>query len=221
MPRIKRWFPVSHDINADPEVWTLRRSIGEKALSVWLELLSISDRNEGFLLSPDTPETEVSSAYQSLLRSVSGKCQSTVTKVLAVSDFAHSRMWLVSDPIPRVRNYAKYHRTEERKKLPSGNGFRSLPDLTRPDLTPLTPLSGNGTRSHAPEKGKTAPEAWNEVLDLVRSVGRYGKPTYSSPDIEKAVRDMGGISTFCDSQNTEATKRQFLSAYNKITRETK
>ncbi len=32
MPRIKRWFPVSHDINADAEVWAMRKQIGEKKL---------------------------------------------------------------------------------------------------------------------------------------------------------------------------------------------
>jgi len=54
MPRIRRWFPVSQDINSDPEVWIMRESIGEKALSIWLEFLSIADRNEGFLLSRTT-----------------------------------------------------------------------------------------------------------------------------------------------------------------------
>jgi hypothetical protein len=50
MPQIKRWFPVSHDINADPEVWAMRRQIGEKSLSIWLEMLSIADRNDSRLV---------------------------------------------------------------------------------------------------------------------------------------------------------------------------
>jgi hypothetical protein len=47
MPRIKRWFPVNHNINRDPEVWEMRRTIGEKSLSIWMEFLSIADQNEG------------------------------------------------------------------------------------------------------------------------------------------------------------------------------
>src|SRR4051794_5006102 len=47
MPRIKRWFPVSHDINRDPEFCELSRRFGATGIRVWLELLSIADRNDG------------------------------------------------------------------------------------------------------------------------------------------------------------------------------
>jgi len=47
MPRIKRWFPVSHDINSDPEVWELTNTFGEWLLPVWLEILSVTDRADG------------------------------------------------------------------------------------------------------------------------------------------------------------------------------
>lgn len=50
MPRIKRWFPVSHDINGDPEVWELTTTFGDWLLPVWLEILSITDRAEGELI---------------------------------------------------------------------------------------------------------------------------------------------------------------------------
>ena len=80
MPRIKRWFPVSHDINSDPEIWEMRRLIGEKSLSIWLELLSIGDRNGG----------ELSGCYEELTRSIAGKCQATAKTVSAVFDFAKS-----------------------------------------------------------------------------------------------------------------------------------
>lgn len=206
MPRIKRWFPVSHDINSDPEVIQLTDRFGLTGLKVWLEILSIADRNEGVV--PGDEETT--------LRALSIKCNSTLRQLRGIYELIQSLSWINSEFPIRVLNYAKYHRTEERKK----NGFRSLPDLTRPDRTPLTPLSGNGTRSHAQEKGKAA-AAWDEVLSLVHSGGRYAKPAYSSPDIENAVLDIGGFSTICDSRNLDSTKRQFFSAYNKITSETK
>ena len=125
MPRIKRWFPVSHDINSDPEVWTMRREIGEKSLSIWLEMLSIADRNE----------SELPGDYQALVRSIAGKCQATVRTVSAVYEFAKSRLWLESQPTLKVANYWKYHRPQERKPLPGGNKSSSPPILTRPDPT--------------------------------------------------------------------------------------
>src|SRR5258708_34616907 len=47
MPKIKRWFHVSHDINADPEVWEMTDRLGDRTFRVWMELLSIADRNAG------------------------------------------------------------------------------------------------------------------------------------------------------------------------------
>ncbi|MGH3849124.1 MAG: hypothetical protein ACRDRT_05390, partial [Pseudonocardiaceae bacterium] len=47
MPRIRRWFHISQDINFDPEIWELTETLGDRSLRVWLEVLSIADRNEG------------------------------------------------------------------------------------------------------------------------------------------------------------------------------
>ena len=49
MPRIRRWFHVSHDINSDPEVWELTDRFGDRALRVWMQMLSIADTNNGRL----------------------------------------------------------------------------------------------------------------------------------------------------------------------------
>ncbi len=117
MPRIKRWFPVSQDINSDPEVWAMRHQIGEKSLSIWLELLSISDRNE----------SELPGDYQELIRSVAARCQATKRTVIAVFDFAKSRLWVVSEPTLRVRNYLKYHIPRGTNKNPAGEHTESLP----------------------------------------------------------------------------------------------
>ena len=126
MPRIKRWFPVSHDINADPEVWAMRHRIGEKSLSVWLEFLSISDRNEG----------QLPGDFEELIRLVSGRCQATKRTVRAVYDFALTRLWLTSDPCLKVCNYEKYHRIREPQKpllgsLPSEPSEPSEPSLPK------------------------------------------------------------------------------------------
>ena len=54
MPRIRRWHPVSHDLNRDTEVRELRKRFGDWMALVWLEMLSIADRNEGVI--PGAPE---------------------------------------------------------------------------------------------------------------------------------------------------------------------
>ena len=103
MPRIKRWFPVNHNINRDPEVWAMRREIGEKSLSIWLEFLSIADQNEG----------EIPGQYESLIRSVSGTCQAAVRTVTAVYEYALIKVWLKSEPTLHVVKYWNYHKQRE------------------------------------------------------------------------------------------------------------
>ena len=120
MPRIRRWHPVSHDLNADAEVWAMRHQIGEKSLSVWLEILSISDRNDGGLPGD----------YEELMRSIAARCQATRRTVSAVFDFAKSRLWIVSDPTLRVRNYGKYHPSRDAKEIPHREETTPPPSLT-------------------------------------------------------------------------------------------
>jgi hypothetical protein len=124
MPKIKRWFPVNHNINRDPEVWAMRRLIGEKSLSIWLEFLSIADQNEG----------EIPGQLDLLMRSVSGTCQATVRTVTAVYQYAITKVWLASEPTLHVVKYANYHRSRERINPLLG----SL--LTRPS-EPSEPIS--------------------------------------------------------------------------------
>lgn len=95
----------------------MRHQVGEKSLSIWLEFLSIADRNQG----------EIPGDLDELIRSVAGKCQATKRTVRGVYDFATSRLWFNYQPTLRTRNHWKYHRTEERKPAPSE------PDQTRPD----------------------------------------------------------------------------------------
>jgi hypothetical protein len=116
MPVIKRWFPVSHDINRDPEVRELCKRFGVSGLRIWLEILSIADRNGGCLPGDF-------SGYVSIL---AGASESTWRHVEAVLEWL-SR-WLGVDTKGRVMvlNYGKYNRTAEGYPLP--------PDLPRPYL---------------------------------------------------------------------------------------
>lgn len=97
----KHWLPLNHDINSDHELWEMTDKLGDRSLRIWLEFLSIADRNNGVLPS-------MSDSFAS---TIGRKCHSTQTKVRQVWDHAHAMLWLVSDPSPRTRNHAKYHPT--------------------------------------------------------------------------------------------------------------
>lgn len=99
MPRIKRYFPVNHDINNDHEIWEMTDTIGERALRIWLELLSIGDRSAGVLPEPSGSFIRVLSAR--------GRCSASTSR--RVWEWAVNHSWIVCDPAPRLRNYSEYH----------------------------------------------------------------------------------------------------------------
>lgn len=122
MPRIIRWFPVTHEINADPELWELREIHGDRAGFIWLECLSIADRNDG-VVGPASDQTR---------NQLASKCRTSRVKVESVLDWCRVKGWLVFGEHVQVANYKKYHRSEERKKLPSYPNLPNLPDLPKP-----------------------------------------------------------------------------------------
>jgi hypothetical protein len=123
MPKIRRWFPVSHDINSDPEVWALTDKFGDRGLRAWLEILSIADRNDGLITMP----------YDDLVRAFSIKLSTNQNRIRLVLDWCQTRLWLVSDPILRVRNYKEYHRTRGTGKAPSEPSEPNLTFQTGPN----------------------------------------------------------------------------------------
>jgi len=137
MPRIKRWFPVSHDINSDPEMWDLRERFGERAGFVWLEMLSIADRNEG-ITGPNSGSTRAA---------IAAKCRTSRAKVESVFGYAETLGWIKLDTHVRVLNFSKYHRTWEHQKIPEGKLNSSPPNQTEPDLPdpnpPIVPQKGD------------------------------------------------------------------------------
>jgi hypothetical protein len=67
-------------------------------------------------------------------------------------------------------------------------------------------------RPRRPDAG----EAWAEVLDAIRSLGRHGRPEWSHPLIGDAVRAVGGWRWLCDSTNPTADRARFLDAYARL-----
>lgn len=145
MPRIRRWHPVSHDLNADAEVWELTERFGDRALRVWLEILSITDRTQGVLRGD----------REHIVSTLGARCRMARKTIRSVLDYALSKSWLISDGILRTRNYAEYHRTREPKKPPQGKPKGSPP--SEPSL-PSQPLS-TSPPPPSPQNGWGTPEA--------------------------------------------------------------
>lgn len=149
VPRITRWFPVSHDINSDPEVIELTDRFGLTGLKVWLECLSIGDRNEG-VLGPD---------LDTLARSLAIKCNSTRSRVRLVLDLTVTRSWVDCDSTVRLHNYAKYHRTRE------PNRFPSEPILTKPSEPDLIKIPAESAGAVNNLENQARPEVRTELVN--------------------------------------------------------
>lgn len=128
MPRIKRWFPVSHDINRDPEIWKLCKLFGERSLRIWLEILSIADRNEGDI--PGWSHNASRELIEVLARSSRTFPETTEKVCRTIGELS----WITPGSPARVTNHWKYHRIEERKPVPPN--LPNLPDLNLNKITP-------------------------------------------------------------------------------------
>jgi len=89
VPTITRWFRVTHDINSHPEIWELRELHGDRAALIWLECLSIADRNQG-LVGPDSPH---------LHAVLASKCRVYSPKVRSILTWCLGKGWLQVRPI--------------------------------------------------------------------------------------------------------------------------
>jgi len=147
MPRIRRWFRVSHDINSDPEVWELTEKFGDRGLRAWLEILSIADRNDGMVTTP----------RNLLVKALSIKLNTTLDKTTRILDWFDDKTWTLQDPVLRVRNYSIYNPSRDANKIPQGDSIVSPPIQTsETSQTSKSTQSPNGTapRSSKPKESK-------------------------------------------------------------------
>ncbi len=121
MPTITRWFRVTHDINSDPEMWELRETFGDRAGFIWLECLSIADRNNG-LIGTDSPQ---------LLKVLATKCRVHPKKVSAVFEWCLKMVWIEFRDGFRIAKWSKYNKTRDAAQRPS----ETTPNQTRHDVT--------------------------------------------------------------------------------------
>ena len=133
--RYKRYFPVSHEINHDPEVFELVKRFGAPGLQLWLEILAITDKTENVL--------KVDNYW---LANVSKLVCSRVAKSLQVLNNCIAKGWLVPNkPFESgleitysVAKYTEYHRTHSPNSTTLGRENKIIgvpPNLPSPSLT--------------------------------------------------------------------------------------
>jgi len=215
VPRIKRFHPIAHDFNRDPEVRELRGRFGDWMALAWVEMLSISDRNEGVIRGGRKTICETISRVSTA--KYLGIAAETVNKALA---FMEEKGWILigKDEI-RVTNYADYHPRREQASsllpslLPSLQKDRPPKGGLVPELTPTELMESwneicgseglprieqqtNGRKAKAKARLKTFPksEFWGRVLNgIIESdylMGRRRKEGDTwKPDFDWLVRN--------------------------------
>ncbi len=114
MPRPKRWFPLSHDVNDDHELWDYTTMYGDRALRTWLEILSQLDRTENHLPISDGWFTALSRK----VRQSVANCRRQVRHLVATQWLTHGEPTADEPrPILSSRNYWKYHKRWEPKRI--------------------------------------------------------------------------------------------------------
>ena len=123
MPRPKRYFPVSQDINRDPEMIDFKGRFGLAGFTLWLEILALLDRHENQILMTEH-----------VLRSLCHVAKCRLQTGYEMFNKCVANGWLIpnelltkdSQIIYRSPNYLKYHRSREPKFHKNG----SPPNLT-------------------------------------------------------------------------------------------
>ena len=184
---------MSHDINRDPEFCELVEAYGAPGIRVWLELLSISDRNEG----------EVPGNINSICTPLAGACNTKSSRVQAVLYWMIGRQWIENSSPIRIRNYAKYHISRDVKEILDGNGNGAPPNLPNlpnlPNRTlepPIVPQTGDVPISSAASSLQYEPAAAQQH-DPVSENGTGGEKTEYEPPHKKSTGYSAGFLRFC------------------------
>src|SRR4030095_16356775 len=113
MPKITRWFPVSHDFLDDSETHALREKHGDRVILMWLRMLSWADRNEGFIKGD---LQQIAKGFGRDHDPIHPKSNANWGSICLRSMIDLGWITPTSKGV-RVSNYLKYHKTRGTKKL--------------------------------------------------------------------------------------------------------
>ena len=193
MAPVKRWFPVSHDINADPEVWEMRNTFGEWTLSVWLQMLSIADRNEGEITG-DRKHIARSLAWLWSTDSRRYSARWRSDRLQIVFDWMLDRRWIEARQTGFfVRNYAKYHRTRVTNQAPSEPSEPSEPLKIKSKPASPPPVDKSNKNSQIEEVFRVAKQISgtdsHRCRELCAFVAKTVKQGLKFGDSEEVIND--------------------------------
>lgn len=165
MPRIKRWFPVSHDILDDPETIELAKTFGDRAVFMWLRMLSWGDRNAGKLGSED----QIAKTF--------GRCFDPAHPNRAATQAAPALRWMLTHAWVTVRSgviyitkYAKYHRDGETEIIPPdqpdqpSDSFKKKNPVLRASPGPSQAKKKEGERESGNGKLDESIKIWADAI---------------------------------------------------------
>ena len=124
MAKYRRFHPISHDFNRDPEIIALRRDFGDWAALAWQECLSIADRNDGIV--PGSLDQIASILAPVSLQMYHRRAQNAARTML--ERFTDNSWITVRPDCIEIVKYWEYHRRRDAKQAPSE------PNLTKPNL---------------------------------------------------------------------------------------
>ena len=159
MPRVRRYYPASHNLNHDPEFIELRQTFGDWAGYVWHEILARADLNGGQI------KGQLDALYESLKwlnlsKSRSYSAEKRTRDVQRVCKWMQEKGWIeVKNDVLSLPKYAEFHKSRYTNEIPDGNFIGSplptyLPnkekekkekESTRP-ISPDRPRSPSGAQ---------------------------------------------------------------------------
>lgn len=180
MPTIVRWFRVTHDINQDPEIWELRETFGDRAGFIWLECLSIADRNSG----------QIGPYSNQIINQLASKCRTTRAKVSGIIGWCLDHGWISigrpsdANPMPvrfqpdanptRTRSESgEYLRVAKWRKYNPKRDVEQFPSETTPRLDSPDETKKKNKRAQAPLVSLPdwiPMESWNGFLEYRKRI---------------------------------------------------
>ncbi|MCA9457596.1 MAG: hypothetical protein KC587_13100 [Nitrospira sp.] len=173
MPVPKRWFPVSRDINDDPEFEELCVTFGTAGVRIFLEVFAIFDKTEN-----------IWKISGNVLKTVARKCGTNTRIVQHVLEYFQNKEWIHLRTLPNncmaysARNYGKYHRNWDSKrsldefyeKEPCVSSL-ALSNCTDPNVMPILSPAPSSEISKIDEKRENSKS--QQVITLKEDFTRF------------------------------------------------